>query len=923
MYTPATHPLARKAIEDRLHSAKRAHLGVFTARLALRLTPLLATHRKHSEAFGYWEKSKRASHLISIFCAQALSYLRIAPHPGALFKKYDAANAAANADAYAYAAAADADAADAAAAAYAAYVAAYAAYVAAAYVAADAAAADAAADAADAATDKNKFWQTFHAELDLLPQLSLSQPLWWNHQVPTSWIDYEKNLQGDLIALGLPILYDDYQRWKKGDFSSERLMRYLDISQEMRTQSAQQIQNYLAEDSEHLARSLEARLIVLGDGEVGKTSFIKVLRGLDYNADEKATEGVIIDRQHVPINIEGKEESVLVHYWDFGGQIHLHPTHQFFLRSRCVYVVMVKARTASDRDEFIEYWLEHIRVYGDSAPTIIVQTQVDLLPVEVGMNAEIPFDRSRIVSAYPFVKGFFNFSAPQKLGLEKIQSIINTLVGQSFVILHKKEIALKESIYTHQKNHNTITRQEYQTIARDCQIDQEENLLNYFDQLGIALHFPQIDDDFFVINPNWLTKIIYRILWKNSAQGWSGVISAEKIKLMITNDQSSPEEATIDPDKLPTLLKIMEQIGLLYHLHGANYLAPMLTSAENQSEFNSSAKEAVLSEKIISNKFLPAAIFYRLVTICGQEREIPNAQDVWRTGFYAQKFASLAKVEYLGHERAIQINIYGDRQQGAQYLTLLRHRFYEIIGKAYQTVDFDIRTSAPPDYENIIVEKALRDLCDGIPTAANIHKRIDPAEFIRIWSGQPTINQPSLALEFENTLLRQKVSFQSEMLAQAKEHGLQILTLQKDHFELLAQLKTNQWIPPTINVITNATQQLTNQININIKREANALQNALENLSALFPNNNDKDSFENLINLLNRKIEQTKKIEGEDEVSQSQKKSLWKDIETFGEKALTIAKGVTQGAHQVHGMAEAVDGAVNALKSLGTILGAG
>ena len=84
----------------------------------------------------------------------------------------------------------------------------------------------------------------------------------------------------------------------------------------------------------------EVKLLIVGEGRVGKTCISKALINNDFKLEDLAsTEGINIDRWVIP-----KEEIVLVNpniqrdfqinIWDFGGQELYHATHQFFLTKR-------------------------------------------------------------------------------------------------------------------------------------------------------------------------------------------------------------------------------------------------------------------------------------------------------------------------------------------------------------------------------------------------------------------------------------------------------------------------------------------------------------------------------------------------------------------------------------------------------------
>ena len=75
-----------------------------------------------------------------------------------------------------------------------------------------------------------------------------------------------------------------------------------------------------------------------------------------------------------------------MHFWDFGGQVMAHATHQFFLRSKCLYVIVLAGRAEINSNEEAEYWLEHVRAFGDSAPVLLVGNKADVMPVHLDLR---------------------------------------------------------------------------------------------------------------------------------------------------------------------------------------------------------------------------------------------------------------------------------------------------------------------------------------------------------------------------------------------------------------------------------------------------------------------------------------------------------------------------------------------------------
>ena len=77
-----------------------------------------------------------------------------------------------------------------------------------------------------------------------------------------------------------------------------------------------------------------------------------------------------------------------------------HATHQFFLRSKCLYVIVLAGRAERNPNEEAEYWLEHVRAFGDSAPVLLVGNKADVMPVNLDLRT--------LKEKYPNIVGFYS-----------------------------------------------------------------------------------------------------------------------------------------------------------------------------------------------------------------------------------------------------------------------------------------------------------------------------------------------------------------------------------------------------------------------------------------------------------------------------------------------------------------------------------
>jgi GTPase SAR1 family protein len=93
--------------------------------------------------------------------------------------------------------------------------------------------------------------------------------------------------------------------------------------------------------------------MVLGREGVGKTHILHRLRGLDYR--NLSTNGISIN--------EFSMGDLRLTWFDFGGQEVFYPTHQFFLTSNCVYLVVFRLDDPN-YIERVQHWLQTITEFG-------------------------------------------------------------------------------------------------------------------------------------------------------------------------------------------------------------------------------------------------------------------------------------------------------------------------------------------------------------------------------------------------------------------------------------------------------------------------------------------------------------------------------------------------------------------------------
>ena len=121
----------------------------------------------------------------------------------------------------------------------------------------------------------------------------------------------------------------------------------------------------------------EVKLLLLGDGCVGKTSLVRRLSENTYRPDSSMTQGIEVSM--LCSEIAGQPFNLNI--WDFGGQEIRHTTHQLCLSRRSIYVVFLSARGESGRKRLGGFDLiasiPSIDLVGEGKQSIIRQGQAN------------------------------------------------------------------------------------------------------------------------------------------------------------------------------------------------------------------------------------------------------------------------------------------------------------------------------------------------------------------------------------------------------------------------------------------------------------------------------------------------------------------------------------------------------------------
>ncbi len=284
------------------------------------------------------------------------------------------------------------------------------------------------------------------------------------------------------------------------------------LPMEIIKQGPQSIINYFNEIKNESVLFLESKLLLVGNGEVGKTTLMKKLKNNEFvvlPGTEDTTRGIDIQPWELSCTFpNGDSHSVKVHFWDFGGQDILHATHQFFLTKRSLYIFVWDPKK-EDQTRSFDYWLNVVKLFGDQSPIIVVMNKSELRIKEI--------DEASFKDKFPTISQFIQVSCVTNHNIPQLIELIRTAFSRMPHLLDKfskRWLDIRDRLNAIDENYITLNR--YLDICWEFNMDEENAhyLSDYLHDLGITLHFrtDPVLVDTVILKPQWATGALYALI---------------------------------------------------------------------------------------------------------------------------------------------------------------------------------------------------------------------------------------------------------------------------------------------------------------------------------------------------------------------------------------------------------------------------
>ena len=457
----------------------------------------------------------------------------------------------------------------------------------------------------------------------------------------------------------------------------------------------------------------EAKMLVVGDPKVGKSSVVEQLIYGTFNPKKATTLGVEINDEMkvVQAEVTGEGKPIKLNIWDFGGQEIQHSTHQFFLTTRSLYLLVVDARKG-DQLRNIEYWLKLIESFGGDSPIIIVINQIDQLKGQRPLN----LDRKSLQEKYN-VRDFVETSCETGEGIPDLKAAIASEVEQ---LKHVRDIwprewlAIKQRLRDMQGNY--IPVETYLEICREENLNDEDlqrSLLDILHVLGTVVRFP---GDTQVLNPRWVTQGVYGLLTSKQLVDDQGQFDLKDVGKILAGLPDAKEHYPSHTHE--RLIRVMRHFELCFEFtdRPGHYLIPRHLH-DNEPDISWDDAGALKFE--YHYETLPDSVISRFIVRMNQFITKPH---YWKNGVFLESGAgekNLAKIKADLVDRKIFIAVNGKEQTRRAFLAVIRSTFDEINSNFKIEIEQKIPVPGFPQvlvsYKELLVYEEMNEQSILIP----------------------------------------------------------------------------------------------------------------------------------------------------------------------------------------------------------------
>ena len=418
----------------------------------------------------------------------------------------------------------------------------------------------------------------------------------------------------------------------------------------------------------------DVKLMILGNGRVGKTQICRRLRGESFDEAVPSTHGIQISS--LPLAPQVFDAPVTLKIWDFGGQDIYHGTHALFLKSRAVFPLVWTPKSEAEqfhthggftfRNQPLAYWLAYVRTFGGArSPVLVIQSQCDRPederdpPLPPGALEGVGYKKVLHYSAKGDGTHARGHAALEETLLDAVQWMRD---NQGVAKIGPGRAAVKEALEAKlAAGQRLISHQGYLDLCAEVErtrkgrISDPALLLDYLHNIGTVFYRKGLFGDQIILDQAWALDAVYAVFDRASQsikkiERNHGRFRRSELAEWVWQKHGVPEQELF--------LSFMQQCGICFTIQKedhekrveAEYIAPDLLPARSDDETQKRLKlvwdeASPDAEAVLTFALLPPGLMRALIARIGSDAGL--AAEYWRDGvcFYDEKTASRALIE--------------------------------------------------------------------------------------------------------------------------------------------------------------------------------------------------------------------------------------------------------------------------------------
>ena len=313
----------------------------------------------------------------------------------------------------------------------------------------------------------------------------------------------------------------------------------------------------------------EAKLILVGEGEVGKTCLMDALADVAWQEHE-STHGIQI--RPVTATDAASGRVITLNGWDFGGQRVYRPTHQLFFSSPAVYLVVWKPREGPQQG-LVKEWIKLVTHREPDAKILVVATHG-------GPGGRQPdIDRQELWDLFgrETVLDFYHVeSKPNEAGRRRGIDELKQRIARIAAELPEMGRSVPKSFQA-ARQVLLDTGEAYLPLGRVYAICKDQGMDDKLAQLfviiahrlGHLIHYEHdpILRDIVVLKPDWLATAISFVLDDEITRKQNGLVPFARLQ-QLWHDPAHDSQFRYPPELHPIFLRLMERFDLSYRVAG-------------------------------------------------------------------------------------------------------------------------------------------------------------------------------------------------------------------------------------------------------------------------------------------------------------------------------------------------------------------